>query len=124
MNDFLLDKNGREILVGDVVKVFHFVGARRKRYYMYKWVKERVMLGKEKQYPAFKMSHLTAGNVDDSYYEMLNGRKLEGVEIIQGYGKEDRGVGEPVICFDQRPKREPAPDAPKPARWVISGEEL
>ncbi|NML93830.1 hypothetical protein [Novosphingobium olei] len=32
------DKHGRQIKVGDVLKVFHFTGARRKRYYMYKHV--------------------------------------------------------------------------------------
>lgn len=30
------DKKGIPILCGDIVKVFHFVGARKKRYYMYK----------------------------------------------------------------------------------------
>lgn len=30
------DKRGIPIERGDIVKVFHFVGARRKRYYMYK----------------------------------------------------------------------------------------
>lgn len=30
------DKDGRRIEPGDVLKVFHFVGARRKRHYMYK----------------------------------------------------------------------------------------
>ena len=29
------DKNGKQILVGDLLKVFHFRGARRKKYYMY-----------------------------------------------------------------------------------------
>lgn len=32
----LLDKNGREIMRGDILKVWHFTGARRKRHYMYK----------------------------------------------------------------------------------------
>lgn len=30
------DKSGTAIKPGDVLKVFHFVGARRKRHYMYK----------------------------------------------------------------------------------------
>ena len=33
---FMLDKTGRKILPGDVLKVFHFIGARRKRHYLYK----------------------------------------------------------------------------------------
>lgn len=32
----LRDAKGREIEAGDVLKVFHFTGARRKRHFMYK----------------------------------------------------------------------------------------
>lgn len=32
------DKNGKQILVGDLLKVFHFIGARRKKHYMYQVV--------------------------------------------------------------------------------------
>lgn len=32
------DKNGRECRVGDLLKVFHFTGARRKKHYMYKLI--------------------------------------------------------------------------------------
>lgn len=35
------DKNRRPVLVGDVLKVFHFIGARKKRYYMYKVAMKR-----------------------------------------------------------------------------------
>ncbi len=35
----VLDKKGNEIREFDVLKVFHFIGAvRRKKHYMYKWV--------------------------------------------------------------------------------------
>lgn len=34
------DKNGNEIKEFDVLKVFHFIGKRRKKHYMYKWVKK------------------------------------------------------------------------------------
>ena len=30
------DKHGREILTHDIVKVLHFIGARRKKHFMYK----------------------------------------------------------------------------------------
>lgn len=36
MQRFMLDKSGRKIMPGDVLMVFHFIGARRKRHYMYK----------------------------------------------------------------------------------------
>lgn len=32
------DKNGEQILEGDLLKVFHFIGARRKKHYMYQVV--------------------------------------------------------------------------------------
>lgn len=34
----ILDKCGREIEVGDLLKMFHFTGQRQKKYYMYKLV--------------------------------------------------------------------------------------
>ena len=33
------DKNGKEIKEFSLLKVFHFTGARKKKYYMYKFVK-------------------------------------------------------------------------------------
>jgi len=33
------DKKGIEIEEFDLLKVFHFIGARRKKHYMYKWVR-------------------------------------------------------------------------------------
>lgn len=80
----LLDKTGREIHVGDVLKVFHFVARlRREKFYMYKYVNERItsVNGEER----FKILHLE-GNLESYYVEAINGRKLEGVEIVQGYG--------------------------------------
>ena len=38
MTQYYYDKNGKPINEFDVLKVFHFVGARRKKHYMYKWV--------------------------------------------------------------------------------------
>ena len=39
VNKFYFDKTGKQINEFDVLKVFHFIGARRKRHYMYKWVR-------------------------------------------------------------------------------------
>lgn len=99
----LLDKNGREIMVGDLLKVYHFTGARKKRHYMYKQVIGIDTLGKT---PAryLRISHL---NLDESrngyYHEVLDNRLLEDYEIIQGYVNG--------ACFDERPKIK-VPDAP------------
>lgn len=40
------DKKGRLVEVGDVLKVYHFTGGRRKKYYMYKLVMSVDGLGK------------------------------------------------------------------------------
>lgn len=73
------DKTGREILVGDLVKVFHFVGARRKKHYMYKYVAEA---HSTKLY----LNHLHPHSLDDGYYIQKDGKVLEDYEIVQGYG--------------------------------------
>lgn len=49
-----VDKNGSEIKEYDVLKIFHFVGARRKKHYMYKWVR------------LDKHGHLAISHLDDS----------------------------------------------------------
>lgn len=77
---------------GDILKVFHFIGARRKRYYMYKQALEAHTLGKAKPEPFLKISHL---DMDGSYYsQFMNGRVLEDYEIVQSM----------VDDFEDRPR--------------------
>lgn len=80
MSEIVTDKNGREIRRGDIVKVYHSMGARRKRYYMYKQC-----LGIDRYLPSgtavIKFDHLDMG-VTPPYDEY--GPKLSGYEIIQG----------------------------------------
>lgn len=76
------DKDGRRIEPGDVLKVFHFVGARRKRHYMYKqalrYEKGRLVI-----------SHLN--RIDDSepwetgknFYTVGDGEFLIDSQIVQ-----------------------------------------
>ena len=111
---FLLDKTGREILPGDTLKIFHFIGARRERMYMHKFVREAVTLGTKNPMPALKVEHL--GITERSggyYYERLDGRKRDDVEIVQGYGTDG-------LCWRDRPKYEPT-NVSDPNRWVVSG---
>jgi hypothetical protein len=89
MDGKLYDKAGIQIMVGDVLKVFHFVGARRKRHYMYKQVISAVPLGKENPKLYLKISHLDLDK-SDPYHERLDGRRLTDYEILQGKGLEDR----------------------------------
>ena len=35
------DKHGTEIKEFAVLKIFHFIGTRKKKHYMYKWVREQ-----------------------------------------------------------------------------------
>lgn len=80
----LFDQTGRKIEPGNVLRVFHFVGARRKRHYMYKQAVEYVKDGRW-----LKISHLNRisdepWQIGTNYYlEQADGRKLNGYEIIQ-----------------------------------------
>lgn len=80
MTDVCRDKHGREIVRGDIVKVYHFTGARRKRYYMYKQA-----LG-VRAWPdghrRMMFSHLDfMEGFEGHYYEDL--RRLPHYEIVQ-----------------------------------------
>ncbi|WP_267395525.1 MULTISPECIES: hypothetical protein [unclassified Sphingomonas] len=83
------DKTGREIMIGDVLKVYHFTGARwRKRYFMYKQAMREATLGEgEGKADYFFVSHLnmvTEGQRDDGYYLCRDGSVLADTEIVQG----------------------------------------
>lgn len=65
------DKNGIQIEEFDLLKVFHFIGARRKKYYMYKWVK--------KINDKLVCYHL---NGEDKYFHLM-ALKNDSYEIIQ-----------------------------------------
>jgi hypothetical protein len=80
----LYDKHGIPIMVGDVLKVFHFIGARRKRHYMYKMCIDSGMWGQKEHSPEYhwlRFSHLDMSS--DSYYEERNDRILTDYEIVQ-----------------------------------------
>jgi hypothetical protein len=87
------DKNGREIMPGDTLKVYHFTGARRKKHFMYKFVKSvQPFKGGE----CFVIDHL---NLKEGLYFMPNdGFQHDEIEIVQGYGSD----GTP---FDQRKRK-------------------
>ena len=83
MEQKLYDKNGREILPFDLLKVFHFIGARRKRHYMYKHALEYMRRPNGMVFLVF--SHLN--HKGEKYLELADGRHLEQYEIVQGYDK-------------------------------------
>lgn len=104
---FVLDCKGREILPGDTLKVFHFIGARRKRHFMYKYV---LSVWHHPKWPegtdALRISHLNPQA--DSYFVLRKGQQEETYEIVQGYGED----GQP---FDTREKRKPNTEASRGA---------
>ncbi len=83
----LFDKRARPIKPGDILKVFHYVGARGKHKFMYKQAVAYIELPNSK-YKWLKISHLNRLNdepwtIGHNYYlEHANGRLMSGYEII------------------------------------------
>ncbi len=77
------DKNGREFQVGDVLRVYHFTAAlRRKKHFMYKQIVGIRVLGKNNT-PYFDVSHLSM-NEDQNYLIGKAEGLLTDYEIVQG----------------------------------------
>lgn len=81
------DKTGRPIMVGDVLKVYHFQGARwNKNYFMFKQVVGTRVLGTS-GHPYLLVSHLNMkepAGPDGGYYLRQDGSFHPDVEIVQG----------------------------------------
>jgi hypothetical protein len=71
----IFDKNGVAIEPNDVLKVYHFTGARRKKHYMYKLA----VLWKGELYGA----HLTEGTLKPGYPLWTSGPQLHDHEIVE-----------------------------------------
>jgi len=88
------DKHGRVMMVGDLLKVFHFIGAQRKRYYMYKRIVGIRMLGGLGGKPKvhyFDVSHLNMDGGKENYTIGMAEGVLPDYEILQGLDDiEDR----------------------------------
>lgn len=87
---FILDKKGRKIELGDILKIYHFTGARRKKYFMYKQVISEVSrFSNDKSF--FLISNLA---LRDSSYHLEKDNSLHNeIEIVQSITKvhfEDR----------------------------------
>ena len=80
----LYDKTGREICVFDTLKVYHFTDRLHgKKHYSYKYVIEQIK--REPDPDIFRVVHLN-GRLSSFYLEPINGRRMDTVEIVQGYG--------------------------------------
>lgn len=75
----VFDENGHEIHPYSVLKVFHFIGARRKRHYMYKWVKDG---------PELKALHLDDDKGGGYWLFGQTGpdMRIKGTEVVQCSG--------------------------------------
>ncbi len=75
INPLVYDKYLREIEPYDLVKIFHFIGPRKKKYYMYKWivVKDGYLCG----------MHLDSESQDSCFSLRGKSGVLEDYEIIQ-----------------------------------------
>lgn len=83
------DKNGREIMLGDTLKIYHFTGARRKKHFMYKYVQ-----GETARF--FEISHLNPKN--ETYYLFKDSNRHDDIEIVQGFGSDGKS-------FEERPTK-------------------
>ena len=77
------DENGKEITEFALLKVFHFIGARRKKHYMYKWVRLSSDAKRKRWWVAL---HLLDDNND--YYHLRSvadkeTRVIKGAVIVQ-----------------------------------------
>jgi len=90
------DKKGIPIHVGDVLKVFHFIGARRKKYYMYKLVKHKTKGGTR---DFIDVSHLTTP--EGALFRIFaHDQVVDTIEIVQGYAPYNDGRS-----FESRPRK-------------------
>lgn len=73
------DKNGVEIEEFDILKVFHFIGARRKRHYMYKMavVREGRLYGSHLYSNENKPDYPLWTLFDSEQYEIIQSKNWE-----------------------------------------------
>lgn len=88
----LFDKAGREIVVGDVLKVYHFTAAlRRKKHYMYKQVTGTRTFRDGTE--VLDVNHLDL--TTDTYPLICDGSTLRDYEIVQDVAAK----------LDERPRK-------------------
>lgn len=97
------DQNGREIKVGDILKIYHFTAAvRRKKHYIYRQVMiaDKFRDGTD----IFRVGYLDL--TDDFYTLICDGSRLPDYEIVQS-----------IDCSHEARPKAPAPqkrDEPQP----------
>lgn len=84
------DKHGREIKEFAVLKVFHFIGQRKKRHYMYKWV--RLIEDRGKKY--WYAQHLTDAT---AFFEKGSNKRLTGYALRAGANPERKLMDTEIV---------------------------
>lgn len=79
-----LDKNGIEILPGDLLKIYHFADSKKKKHYVYKYVIGYKFYNETKY---LEISHL---NLRNETFCLPPKDIYDNIEIIQGYS--DNGI--------------------------------
>jgi hypothetical protein len=87
------DMNGREICRGDLLRSYHFTGARRKKHYLY-----HVAVMMEHGFDMVPVSHLDPINRNSGGKCLLSPEMAAFCEIIHGHGPGD------TLSFEDRPK--------------------
>jgi hypothetical protein len=99
----LHDKKGVPIYPGDLLKSFHFAGARRKRYWLY----HVVVASPERAGTRYPLEMVPASHLEPTKRGgggrcPLNDRLAEDAEVIDGTGPGD------ILDFADRPRKERA----------------
>jgi hypothetical protein len=93
MTEEFYDIKGRPICVGDLLKTFHFRGARKKKYWLY----HAVVLceGRLKMVPVFTLATKPTDNGGSCWLDSVAINGVVQSEIIDSYNPlyEDRKVG-------------------------------
>lgn len=85
-----IDEIGNEIHEGDLIQVFHFIGARRRKYYMYHIVELQRFPGEEMMYWAGR-----DWAADKPHYRLKSvakpvSRQINGTRILDRYNRDER----------------------------------
>jgi hypothetical protein len=94
------DKNGVPVCPGDLIRTFHYTGARRKKHYLYHVA---VSEGSDLLMVPTCFLEPTMRNEGGDYLPKYGGMDPTS-EVIHGYGPGD------VLSFEDRPKRKEAND--------------
>lgn len=88
------DKNNRQICPGDLLKSYHFTGARKKKYWLY-----HVAVNLNERLFMVPVCHLEPSKISGGGKCMMSEDMAKHTEIIYGSGPGD------ILSYDDRPKR-------------------